>query len=239
MAEILVRPSRMRKENMIQPNGSIQKTGSVLAFAAGASLVAPVLRKRSPWRWVAAAGGALVYAGARASRSNGRASSKIQFVEQTITIDRPAAELSAMWRNPQVLDRVMRPFGSVMPEGPDRLRWTIDIPVHGTLTGEALKVEERAGELVHWRTVPGTAIEIHEWLVLKPEQNGRGTEVTLRYRIDYAHVSSGALLSGLTYFFKGAPRSAVLKVLHNLKAAAESGDFIAAPQRTNLTARIG
>ncbi|HEX8927137.1 MAG TPA: hypothetical protein VF786_15160, partial [Terriglobales bacterium] len=166
--------------NISQTNSSLKKSGIRSTVASGASRATTFVRGLSPWTWAAtAAGGALVYAGIRAARANpDKPRRAVQFFQQCTTVECDATELSTMWRNPQVLDRVMQPFGSVASVGPDRLRWTFDIPVHGSLSGEAVKIEERPGELVHWRTAPGTPIQVDEWLLLSPKRGG--TRVVLR-----------------------------------------------------------
>lgn len=205
-----------------QTNHSSRSSGALAAITSGASLIVPVLKRRSLWTWAAAiTGGALAYAGIRAVRKSPvRPARAVQFFQQCLNVDCDATELSAMWRNPQVLNRVMRPFGSVIAERPDRLRWTFDIPVHGTLSGDAFKVEERPGELVHWRTAPGSPIEVDEWLLLTPKKHG--TRVTLRYRVDSSRLPAGALLRALTSFLKGPSNKAIRMLLHNLKSIAES-----------------
>src|SRR5947209_20085639 len=93
-----------------------ERTASI---AAGALLMVPVLRQRSSKNWAAnwaaaAAGAALIYKGATGTWniteslvSNAREAAPTS-IRQSITIRKDAGQLFSMWRNPDVLTRVMQ-----------------------------------------------------------------------------------------------------------------------------------
>ena len=151
-----------------------------ITIASGALLLAPVLRKRSIISWAAAtAGGALIYDGVSGSclvsHKLGLSpdSPRTQQLKQSITIGKDASELYNLWRKPDTFTMLMRPFADVEPVGENHVKWSIAMPVGGKLHGEAIMVEDRPGELVHWSTMPDAGLRIDEWFRLKPAPQNR------------------------------------------------------------------
>lgn len=211
--------------------GSQQRTiEGVLTAASGALMILPVFGKRSPWRWTAAvAGGALVYGGICRARPNAfrkreeKHASAVEHFSQSITIGKSASELFALWRNPDVLARIMRSFGRVIPVGENRLRWKIAAPF-GEFEAEATLVEERTDELVHWQTTPGSVLRVDEYMRFRPAPQSRGTEATLTYDIDFSHLPAGHMLQGLASLAERVPESVVRRILANFKSVAETSE---------------
>jgi uncharacterized membrane protein len=210
--------------------GAAEPAERVLNLTSGALLVLPVLGKRSTLRWTAAAaGGALIYCGLSGTRSASRlkapgatANSK-QRIRQSVTIGRSASELFTLWRNPDTLERIRLPFEQLTVLGPDHLRWSMKLPA-GSLEIEALLVEERPNELVHWRSTSSSLLQVEERMSFKPAPQDLGTVATLDYEVDFARVPAGELLRSVSSFFQRAPQSAVKKVLENFKSLAETGE---------------
>jgi uncharacterized membrane protein len=210
--------------------GTADPAERVLNLTSGALLMLPVLGKRSTLRWTAAAaGGALIYCGLRGTRSASRlvapgagANSK-QRIRQSVTIGRPASEVFALWRNPDVLEKIRLPFEQLTVLGSDHVRWSMKLPA-GSLEIEALLIEERPGELVHWRSTSSGLLQVDERMRFKPAPQDRGTEATLEYEVDFSRMPGGELLRSLSSFFHRAPQSAVKKVLENFKSLAETGE---------------
>jgi uncharacterized membrane protein len=205
-----------------------------ISVTSGALLMLPVLRKRSKWRWTAAAaGGALIFRGVTGhgvtdtlSTSNvrGQSITPIQSVKQSITIGKSTGELFELWRNTDVLTRVMHPFAEVDAIGPEHLRWSVKLPA-GTLNGEAMLVESIPNEVIRWRTSPATAIEVEELMRFVPAAQGLGTVAILEYTVDFSRVPAGPVLRAIASFFERVPRVAVQKVLRNFKSFAETGEM--------------
>lgn len=210
--------------NLSRPQQA-RKVESALSVASGALMILPIIGKRSPWRWTAAiTGGALIYHGVDRLRDGShRARSTVEHLSQTITIGKSAAELFALWRNPDVLARVMQPFGEVTIIGTGHLRWELSTPF-GSFDSEAVLVDEQADELVHWQTLPGSDLRVDEYMHFRPAPQGRGTEATLTYDIDFSRVPAGPVFRSITSFLERAPRSAIRKILHNFKSLAETGE---------------
>lgn len=243
-------------------------TESALCVASGALMILPVFGKRSFWRWTAAiTGGALIYKGLSQwpDTSNGsqphrisstvepitvepisetitgtqphRFSSTVEHISETVTIDESASELFALWRDPEVLAQVMQPFGDVTIIGPGHLRWTLNTPF-GRYDHEAILVQDRADEFIHWRTAPDSALQVDEFMSFLPALDGLATEATLAYTIDYSRVPAGQLLRGITSFLERAPRMVIRKILHNFKNLAETGDIATVERSDSAPAAI-
>jgi uncharacterized membrane protein len=211
------------------PQRQYHSTLPAAAAVTGALLFLPLLQHRTSARLAAAAaGGILAYAGIALLRSGSRGRFTVQYLRQSILVDRVARDLTAMWRNSGVLDAVMQPFGTVLPDGPNRLRWTLDIPFQGILSGEAEKMEERPGQLVHWRTTSDSLLQVDEFFRVNPRGDLGRTEVTLEYRVDYSRLPAGALLQFAADFLHRAPEAFIHRMLNHFKSLAETGETVIA-----------
>lgn len=207
-------------------------TERAFSVTSGALLMLPIFGKRSTLRWTAAAaGGALIYCGMSGTRATSRltaakngASSK-QYIKRSITIDKSAGELFTLWRNTDVLTRVIQPFGELTAIGPDHLRWCLDLGFGPKIEFEALVTDERPNELVHWRTTPASMFQVDEYMRFRPAPNGLGTEATLEYEVDFSRVPAGEILHAISSFFERAPRTVAEKILRNFKSYAETGEI--------------
>jgi uncharacterized membrane protein len=97
-------------------------------------------------------------------------------VGRAVTIAKPRAELYAFWRDFANLPRFMENVRSVEPSGPGRHVWTIEGPV-GPIPIETEVTEDRAGEIIAWRSVPGAEIETEGRVLFRDAAPGRGTVV--------------------------------------------------------------
>jgi uncharacterized membrane protein len=200
------------------------------SIASGAVLILLVLKKRSALRWTAAAGGAMIYyaVNKRLATNYPAGSTHSLATKQTfresITIDKSAAELFSLWLNHDVVSKVMYPYGYMTSLGPDHVRSTIELPV-GKLELEALLVEARPNELVHWRTVSDSMLQVDERMQFSPAPEGTGTVATLNYEVDFSKVPAGEVLRAISGFFKRAPQSMLRRVMENFKSIAETGEI--------------
>lgn len=225
----------MANSHTIEHPHATQRSGTAeraITIASGALLLAPVLRKRSVISWTAAAaGGALLYDGISGSCAVshrlglGSSSPTQQRVRQSITIGKDPAELQRLWRNPDTFTRLMEPFAEISAAGENHVRWSIPLPMGQSISGEAVMIEERPGELVHWSTTPDERLQINEWFRLRQAPQDRGTEATLEYLVDFSRVPAGGMLRAITSFFDKPAHMVLGKILHNFKALAETGEI--------------
>ncbi len=209
------------------------------AVLGGALLISGLRRRSTAGAAMAVAGGWLSYR-AIGGRSRSRrapesdadvgreqldseVSADSPTVERSVSVGRPAEELSEFVRDPGNLGRVMGRFAEVEAAGEDRHRWSVSLPgpFDRHLSWEARLVEDRPGERLRWESVEGPA-PFDEWSVdLRPAPGDRGTAVTVRLRLDPL---AGAL--GDTGLERLGPvvEAPVGTALDRLKSLAETGE---------------
>jgi uncharacterized membrane protein len=98
-------------------------------------------------------------------------------VEAAITIGRPVAEVYAFWRRLENVPLFMKSILSVTERGGGRSTWVARGPAGGTWEWEAEILEDRPGELLVWRSRPGSEVRHHGAVRFLEAPAGRGTEV--------------------------------------------------------------
>lgn len=106
-------------------------------------------------------------------------------VEQSCLIGKPAAELYAFWRDFTNLPRFMSHLEKVEILDGGRSRWTAKAPriAGGHVTWDAEITHDQAGELIAWRSLPGSQVTTVGEIRFAAAPGTRGTEV--RVRMDY------------------------------------------------------
>lgn len=172
-----------------------------LSLAAGGGLFLVGLCRRFPKGFYSMLfGGALAYRGwtgvcplyrrlglNTAVRHHGRIGVKAQHgvkIERTIHVDRDRDELYRFWRYQDNLPQVMTHLVSVRPTGPNRFHWVARGPMDRTLAWDAEVINERPGELIAWRSLPGSQVDTAGSVHFRRAPSGRGTEVTISLRYD-------------------------------------------------------
>src|SRR5262245_58640253 len=100
--------------------------------------------------------------------------------EHTVTIMRPADELSARWRDLARLPEVMRHLESVTRLDSARSRWVVRGPRGARFTWDAELVADEPGRLIAWRSVDGADVDNAGSVRFTPAPGDRGTEVKVR-----------------------------------------------------------
>ncbi len=192
------------------------------AFLAGGSLALFGLTRRSlPGLGLAAAGGGLI---AQALLRTSRAAPKMGegvSVERTVTVDRPATELYGYWRDFRNLPRIMDHLESVSVAADGRSRWVAQAPLGTKVEWDAEIAEERANELISWRSIPGSEIPNRGTVRFVEAPIGRGTEVTVKLAYD---PPAGALGAAVAKIFGEDPVQQVREALRRFKAVMEAGE---------------
>lgn len=173
---------------------NLGETERLLSLAGGGLALLAALRRPSIGALpLAMGGGYLLYRGLRRndpvyealgirrSQDGGKL-----FVRRSATINRPRAEVYAFWRNFENLPRFMEHLQSVEVQPGDgrRSHWVTRAPLGRTVEWDAELVEDRAGELLAWRSLPGGDIENEGRVEFRDALDGSGTivDVTLEYR---------------------------------------------------------
>ncbi|HEX6750482.1 MAG TPA: SRPBCC family protein [Longimicrobium sp.] len=147
-------------------------------------------------------------------------------VHASITVDRPADEVYAAWRDferaPRYMDRIAR----VHVLDPTRSRWTATGPMGRSWTWESEVVEDRAGELIAWESLPGAELPNRGWVQFHPAgADGRQTEV--RYFVEF-DPPGGVIGDAVARVFHDAPKEMIRGDLRRFRQMVEAEE-VAAP----------
>lgn len=172
--------------------------------AAGALLVAAGIRSRSPLGTLGAVLGLGVgYLALRGANPLAPALKIEQtspgeiLVRDAVTINAPAAELYAIWRDLVRLPMLMTHLKKVEVVDDRLSRWTVPGPV-GDVSWEAELTADEPGQRIAWRSLPGADIENSGEVLFRPAPGKRGTEVIVRLRYKPPLGSTGAILARIS-----------------------------------------
>jgi uncharacterized membrane protein len=144
-------------------------------------------------------------------------------VQRSITIQRSPEEIYRFWHDFQNLPRFMSHIESVQSAGDRRSHWRAKTPMGTTVEWDAEIVEDRPGELIAWRSVPGSDVENSGSVRFVPAPGGKGTEVHVDLRFNPPGGSIGAAFGAL--FSKGA-QVQIGQELRSLKQIMELGEVV-------------
>lgn len=162
-----------------------------------------------------------VLAGRRESQQDaGRRA--FEHVTGSMTVNRPPAEVYEFWRNLENLPRFMRHLRSVTVTGPDRSHWVVQGPGGIDAEWDAEILEDRPGEFLAWRSLPGSGVENSGWVSFRPAPGGRGTEVSLR--LTY-HPPAGRLGAAVAWLFGREPERQLREDMRRFKQVIETGEI--------------
>ena len=117
-------------------------------------------------------------------------------VEASVTVHRPAGDLYLYWRNFENLPNFMRHLRSVKQEG-GRYRWTAEAPLGASVGWEAEIVNDKPGELIAWRSLPGSQVDTAGSVHFRRAPDGAGTEVHVEMKYNPPAGRAGAALAWL------------------------------------------
>jgi uncharacterized membrane protein len=157
----------------------------------------------------------------RSARATVQASRAVK-VCKSITINRPADELYHFWHAFENLPRITDHLESVTALGPGRWHWVAKAPGGQRVEWDAEVINDQAGELIAWQSLPGSQIPNAGSVQFKPAPGGRGTVVTLKF--DY-HPPAGGLAHTLTKLSGENPEHQVEDALHRFKQLMEAGEI--------------
>lgn len=180
--------------NTTQTETNLGQTERLFSLVGGGLVLLAALRRPSIGALpVAMGGGYLLYRGLarkdpvyealniRRSEESGNL-----LVHQAANVNRPRSEVYAFWRNFENLPRFMQHLQAVTVQAGDdrRSHWVTRAPLGRTVEWDAELVEERADELLAWRSLPGADVENEGRVWFHDALDGSGTivEVELEYR---------------------------------------------------------
>jgi len=143
-------------------------------------------------------------------------------VRHGITLERSPDEVYAFFRRLENLPSFMYHLQSVTESG-DRSRWKAKGPAGISVEWEAELVEDRLGQCIAWRSLPGADIGNRGRVDFRPGPGGRGTELIVELSYD---PPAGAVGAKLAQLFGREPSQEISADLRRLKQVLETGEVI-------------
>lgn len=171
MAEALSIHSANARARASRNGVSIPGWGAVVG--GGALALLGLTRRSKAGLALAAGGGLLAYAGARATTR-----SEQLVASSTMQINCSPEEAYRFWRNFENLPLFMRHLDSVSILGDRRSRWIAAGPLGSQLQWDAEIVAERENELISWRSLPGSDLDVDGYVEFRKAPGNRGTFIS-------------------------------------------------------------
>jgi len=188
------------------------------AVLGGSALAIYGITRRSPGGMaLATAGGVVAYLGAK---SNSLQREPISW--SSVLLNCSPREAYRFWRDLENLPRFMRHLESVSLLDGNRSRWIAIGPLGKKVQWDAEIVNEREGELITWRSLPGSDIEVDGFVQFRPANANRGT--VLFAKIQY-RTPKGAAGVALAKLLGKDPNFLMRQDLRRLKALIETGEI--------------
>lgn len=148
-------------------------------------------------------------------------------VAETVTINSPADELYAFWRDPANLVAVMDNLKSIETIDETRSRWTVKAPAGREVSWESVITKDVPGKEITWQSAPGADVA-NSGRIEFQDAGARGTVVRAVIAYDPPGGAIGQLLAKL---FQREPRIQARRDLKRFKQLMETGE-IATSSRT-------
>ena len=140
---------------------------------------------------------------------------------ESVTINRPAAELYEFWRHPENLVQVMENIVSIETLGPDRSRWTVKAPGGNEVSWESIITKDVPGREIYWQSAEGADVANSGRIEFR-EAGERGAVVRAVIAYDPPGGTIGQLIAKL---FQREPRIQTRRDLHRFKQLMEAGEI--------------
>jgi uncharacterized membrane protein len=203
----------------------------------GAGLLLAGLAKQNRAGALAAlAGGALLVRGAsghcpvsaRIGRNTASANTRVALggdrgvhVKESVTINKPVAEIYSFWRNLENLPRFMDHLESVRSTGPQRSHWVAKAPAGMHVEWDAEIINETENKVIGWRSLPGSQVTSAGSVNFDDAGPERGTRITVHLQYEPPAGRLGALFAKL---FGEEPSQQIHEDLRRLKRLLEAGE---------------
>jgi uncharacterized membrane protein len=167
---------------------------------------------------MAAAGGALAYQTYPSTSEQ----AGCEFARSTLLVNATPDQVFSFWRNLENLPRFMRHLKSVKDLGNGRSQWTAYGPAGAIVEWTAEIVAETPGQLIAWRSLEDSAVQVDGSIEFRKAPAKRGTYVdaTVQYR-----PPAGAVGSTVAKLFGKDPSFLMEQDLRRFKALIETGEI--------------
>ena len=143
-------------------------------------------------------------------------------VDKTVTINHPAGELFAFWRDFTNLPRFMQHLESVDVQDGTHSHWKARAPLGRTVEWRAQIINEKSGELIAWRSLAGADVDSTGSVTFKAAPGGRGTEVHVSLSYQPPAGKVGMVVAKL---FGEEPGQQIAGDLRRFKQLMETGEI--------------
>ena len=150
--------------------------------------------------------------------------------EEAITINRSAEEVYRFWRDPTNHPKFTEHLESVTTVGENRTHWVMGGPLGLTLEWDAETYEDRPDELIAWRSLEGSQVDVAGSVHFRPAPGGRGTEARVVQKIN---PPGGALAAAVAGLFGKSPEQQMRGNLRRLKQLLETGEIATVEGQTS------
>ncbi len=188
------------------------------AIAGGSAIaVLGITRRSKAGAALAAAGGALAFAGSRVSTVPGQLAA-----HSSVLLNCSRQEAYNFWSDFENLPRFMRHLHSVSKIADRRFRWLALAPMGAQFSWDAEIVAERPGELISWRSLPGSDIDVDGTVEFRKATDNRGTivDAVVLYR-----PPAGSIGKSVAKLFGKYPGFIMRQDLRRFKALVETGEI--------------
>jgi uncharacterized membrane protein len=214
------------------------RVGQAAMVLSGVALVALAAKRGRSWQTIGAAalaGAPVIYRGAtghwpvpQSVSQRAADATAAPPVETALTIDKPRAELYAFWRRLENLPRFMKNLETVTDLDGGRSHWVGDSPLGFQAEWDAEIVEEREGQRLSWRSLPGSPVHTAGTVSFEDSPNGRGTVVRVRLEI-----GGSAITQAVGKVLGGPTQQEVREDLKRFKELMETGEVATTDGQTH------
>ena len=145
-------------------------------------------------------------------------------VAETVTINRPARELYAFWRDPTNLLMVMDNIQAIEVIDETRSRWTVKAPAGREVSWESVITKDAPGEEITWQSAPGADVA-NSGRITFQDAGTRGTVVRAVIAYD---PPGGVIGQFIAKLFQREPRIQTRRDLRRFKQLMETGEIATA-----------
>jgi uncharacterized membrane protein len=141
-------------------------------------------------------------------------------VDESITINRPVAQIYRFWRNFENLPKFMKHLFYVAPREAGVSHWVARGPGGMKVEWDARIINEIDNKLIGWQSLEGSSVSTAGSVNFRETGDGTHVRVHLQY-----NPPGGRLGAGVAWLFGEDPRTQIREDLLRLKELMETGEI--------------
>jgi len=144
-------------------------------------------------------------------------------VDSAVTVGKPRAEVYRLWRDLENLPHFMKNVECVKQLDDRRSHWVVSAPAGRTVEWQAEIINEIENELIGFRSLEGSSVELAGSVQFKDAPVGRGTEVI----VEVQYVAPAGILGAFAAKMWGKePSQQINEDLRRFKQMVEAGEIL-------------